>query len=126
MTCALYLSSDRSLVACSEEVIVPASSNGWFEATPLSPYTVNSGTRYIICVWAQGTSSDEIIHYFNGSAPDGDTVQVDLSRTYAAESCPTPNQNDFRYNGRRASLYIVYGESATSRVRRFSLIEENQ
>lgn len=126
VTCALYLSSDRSLVACSEEVVVPTSSNGWFETTPLSPYTINSGTRYIISVWAAGTASDEIIHYLS-STGTGDSAQLDLSRTYAAETCPTPNQNDFRYNDRRLSLYIVYGESATnSRARKFKLLEEHR
>ena len=96
MKCAIYLHSNLSLIAQTEEKTVPAST-GWVTFNFNTPKPVlRANTEYLLVAWAQSGSGLANLYYTSGQQNQGHYV----SRTYTGSFpaiLPTPNHEDRAY-----------------------------
>lgn len=104
--CALYLASDNSLVATTEEKTLSAGA-GWITFNFGSPPTLSAVT-YRICAWSNSGTGTNSLYYATETG-----VSVYQTLTYGN----WPNPGDFTSGNRRLSIYCTVSTSSGGIVR---------
>ena len=110
MKCAIYLHSDLSLVAQTEEKLVPVST-GWVTFNFNAPKPVlRANTEYLLVAWAQSGSGGAYLCYISGQQNQGHYVSSNYAGSFPN---PMPNPN---HETRAYCIYCTFKPAAEEKV----------
>lgn len=103
MKCAIYLHSNLSLVAQTEEIVVPVNPATWVTFNFLTPKPIlKANTAYLLVAWSSSGSGFSYLYYSSGAANQGHYA----GSTYGA-NFPNPMPNP-THETRACSIYCTF------------------
>jgi len=111
MKCAIYLHSNLSLVAQTEEKAVPVNPATWVTFNFLTPKPIlKANTEYLLVTWSYAGNGYAYLYYTSGATNQGHYV----SATYGANfPNPMPNPN---HETRAYSIYCTFKPASEETV----------
>jgi hypothetical protein len=111
MKCAIYLHSNLSLVAQTEEKAVPVNPATWVTFNFLSPKPIlKANTEYLLVAWSSSGNGYTYLYYTSGTANQGHYIGL----TYVVNfpnPMPTPNHESRAY-----SIYCTFKPATEEKV----------